>query len=160
MVRCRRLLEIRLMAGNARRGHGFKIAIGRVLMAGIAIDCRVSASKREAIVMLLNFLDRHSPSPHGVALFAICAQLALMYVGVAVLAALAHVAEHRLHMALRARYILMQAAQRIMGLIVIEFRDGADRLPAVRCVTVLTRDVQFAMRTMATTGNLVRSTRK
>jgi hypothetical protein len=83
-----------------------------------------------------------------------------MYVGVAVLAACTHVAENRLHMALCARYILMQAAQRIMGLIVIEFRDGANRLPTVRGVTVLAGDVQFAMRTMATGGARIRPARK
>jgi hypothetical protein len=42
-------------------------------MAGVAIDRQVSTGEWEAIVMLLNFLDRHSPSPHAVALLAICA---------------------------------------------------------------------------------------
>ena len=87
-------------------------------------------------------------------------ELALVNIGVAVLAACAHVAEHRLHMALRTRHILVQTPQRITGLVVIEFRDGADRLPALPGVTVLTGNVQIAMWAMGTSGALVRPARK
>ena len=37
-----------------------------------------------------------------------------------------------------------------MGLIVIEFRDRADRFPALRGVTVLTGNIQTAVRTQRT----------
>jgi len=80
------LLEVRRMAGNTRRGHGLESAVGRVLVAGIAIDRRMGAGQREAIVVLLDFLDRDSPSAHAVALFAICAQFSLVNISVAVLA--------------------------------------------------------------------------
>ena len=160
VVRGLRLLVVRLVAGKARRGHGLEFAVGRVLMAGIAIYCSVSAGQGETIIVLLNFLNGNSPSAHGVALLTICAQLALVNIGVAVLAACAHVAEHRLHMALRTRHILVQTPQRITGLVVIEFRDGADRLPALRGVTVLTGNVQIAMWAMGTSGALVRPARK
>ncbi len=75
------------MAGKARRGHGLELAVGSVLVAGIAIDRSVSAGQRKAIIVLLNFLNRYSPSANAVALLTICAQLAPMNVGVAVLAA-------------------------------------------------------------------------
>src|SRR5271157_489272 len=145
------------MAGKARRGHGLELAVGSVLVAGIAIYCRVSAGQREAIIVALNFLYGYSPSQHGVTLLAVCPQLAPMNVGVAVLAAWAHVAEHRLHMALRTRHILVHTPQRLTGLVVIEFRNGADRLPALRSVTVLTGNIQIAMGAMGTRGTLDRS---
>ncbi len=63
-------------------------------------------------------------------------------------------------MALRTRHILVQAAQRIVGLVVIEFRNGADRLPALRGVAVLTGNVQIAMGAMGTGGALDRPARK
>jgi hypothetical protein len=160
VVRGRGLLEVRLMARKARRGHGLELAVGRVLVAGIAIYRSVSAGQGETIIVLLNFVNRYSPSAHGVALLTICAQLAPMNVGVAVLAACGHVAEHRLHVALRTRHILVQAAQRITGPVVIEFRNGADRLPALCGVTVLTGEVQIAMGAMGTGGTLDRPARK
>jgi hypothetical protein len=41
--------------------------------------------------MLLNILDRDLPSPHGMALFAVGSELALVYISVAILAALSHI---------------------------------------------------------------------
>ena len=158
VARRRRFLEIRLMARVAHRGHDLELAVGRVLVAGIAIHRCVRAGQREAVVVLLNFLDRHSPSAHAVTLLAIRAQLMLVDVGVAVLAACPHVAEHGFHVALRTSHIPVHTAQRIAGLVVIEFRNRADRLPTLRCMTVLTGDVQIAVRTVG--SGLVRSARK
>jgi hypothetical protein len=160
VIRGRGLLEVRFMAGKARRGHGLELAVGRVLVAGIAIDGRVSAGQGEAIIVLLNLLDRHAPSAHAVALLAICTEFALMNVGVAVLAAGARVAEYRLHVALCARHVLVKAAQRVTGLVVIKFGKGADRLPAIRCVTVLAGNIQIAVWAMSSRGALVRPARK
>jgi len=160
VVRSLGLLEVRFMAGNARCRHGLKLTVGRVLVAGIAIDRRVSAGQRETVIVLLNFLDRDSPSAHAVALFTIRAQFALVNVGVAVLAAQAHVAEHRLHVALRTGHILVQAAQRIVGLVVIEFGNGANRLPALGGVTVLTRNAEVSVRAVRAVGTLARPARK
>jgi len=63
-------------------------------------------------------------------------------------------------MALRTSHILVKSAQRVTGLVVIEFRNGADRLPALRGVTVLTGNVQIAMWAMRTGGALARPARK
>src|SRR5579871_165179 len=49
-------------------------------------------------------------------------------------------------MALSTSNSLMQAAQRILGLIVVKFGNRPDRLPTHRSVAVLARDVQVAMR--------------
>ena len=62
-------------------------------------------------------------------------------------------------MALRTRHVLVKAAQRVVGLVVIEFRNGADWLPAPRSMTVLTGYVQIAMRAVSTGGTLVRPAR-
>ena len=141
MIRRRCAFVVRLMARIAHCGHGLELAVGRILVAGIAIDGGVSAGQRETIVVLLNILNRYSPSAHAMALLAICAQLAFVNIGVAVLAMCAYVAEHRLHMALRTRDILVKTAQRVTRLVVIEFGNGANRLPALSGVTVLTGNV-------------------
>ena len=88
------------MARIAHRGHDLEFAVGSVFVAGIAINSRVRSGQGEAIVVLLDIFNRNAPSPDGVALFAIGAQLPLMDISVAVLAAFADIAEHGLDVAL------------------------------------------------------------
>jgi hypothetical protein len=95
--------------------------------------------------MLLNVLNRDLPSTDGVALLAVGSQLALVNVGVTVLATLSDVGENRPHMTLSAAYRLVHAAQSIFRLVVIEFRNAADWFPSRRCVAVLARDAQVAV---------------
>ena len=83
--------KIRRVAGIALRRHRLKLAIGRALMAGVAVDCGVRSGQREPVVMLLDLLDRHLPAAHRVALLAVRSQLPLVNVRVAVLAALSDV---------------------------------------------------------------------
>lgn len=59
--------------------------------------------KREAVVVLLHLLNGDLPSADGMTLFAIRSELALMDVGVAVLATLSDVRKNRLCVALDAR---------------------------------------------------------
>ena len=145
VVRRCRLLELCLMAGVARRGHGLELAVGSILVTGITIHRGVGASQRKAVVVLLNILDGHAPSPDRVALLAIRAQLALVNVSVTVLAPRSDVRKHRLHVALRARNVLVHAPQRVVGLVVIEFGDGADGLPGLCGVAILTGNIQAAV---------------
>ena len=156
VIRRRGVLEVRLMARIAHCGHDLKLAVSRVLVAGIAIHRSVRPRQREPIIVLLNLLDRYAPSANAVALLAVCAQLAFMNIGVAVLAASAHVAEHRFHMALSAGHILVQAAQRVTGLVVIEFRNGANWLPALSGMAVLAGNIQIAVWAMGFGRALVR----
>lgn len=90
------------------------------------------------------------------ALLAVGSQLPFVNVRVAILAALPDTGEDRLHMALRAGNGLVHPAQRILCLVVIEFRDCADGCPRAWRVTVLTWNVQISVRTMRPTGNLRR----
>ena len=144
------LLEIRRVAGIASRRHRLELAVGCTLMAGIAVYRGVCSGQREAVGVLLNLLERYLPPAHGMALLAIRSQLPLVYVRMAVLASLSNVGEHRLHVTLHAGHRLVHPAQRVFGLIVIEFREGANRLPSRRRVAVLTRHVQTSVRTVCT----------
>src|SRR5437899_2296999 len=87
VVRVGSVLKVRLVAGDARRGHDLEPAVGAALVAGIAVDGCVGTSQREAIVVLLLIVNSDRPSANGVALLAIRAQLALVNISVAVLAA-------------------------------------------------------------------------
>lgn len=111
-------------------------------------------SQRKAIVVLLDLCNRHLPAKYRMALFAVRSQLPAVDVGVAVLASLANVGEHWLDVALRAGYCLMHAAQRIPSLIVIEFRNGANRAPGRGGVAILAWHVQVPVRTVGSSGRL------
>ena len=77
-----------------------------------------------------------------------------MNVGVAVLASLCHIVEYGFHVTLRAGHRLMHAPKRVSRLVMIEFRNCADRFPSTRRMTVLTSHVQVAVRTVRACGGL------
>lgn len=104
--------------------------------------------------MLLHLLNRDLPSANGMTLFAVRPQLAPVNIRMAILTPLANIREYRLDVTLGAANRCVHATKRIFRLIVIEFRDGADRLPCVRGVTVLTWDIQVPVRTMRRRGGL------
>ena len=60
------------------------------------------AGQWEAIVVLLNLLHSNLPTADGVARLTVGTELPFVNIGVTVLAPLAHIAENRLQMALRA----------------------------------------------------------
>ena len=142
--------KIRRVAGIALRRHRLKLAVGRALMAGIAVDCGVRSGQREPVIVLLDLLNRNLPAAHRVALLAIRSQLPLMNVCVAVLTSLSDVGEHGLHVTLDAGHRLVHAAQWVSCLIVIEFWNRTDRFPSSSCMAVLTRNVQISVRTVRT----------
>src|SRR5215469_17730093 len=82
------------------------------------------------------------------ALFAVCSQLALVDVSVAILAVLSNAGKYRPDVTLGAGDRLMHAPQRIFGLIVVEFRNGADRPPRIGGVAVLARYAQVSVWTV------------
>ena len=115
-------------------------------MAIVALCHGVRASQRKAIVVILDGLDVHRPSLHVVTLLAIRSELSAVNVSMAFGALTADVGEDHLGVALRTGNTLVHAAQRVAGLVVIEFRNGANRFPAADGVTVLTGDCQIAVR--------------
>jgi len=139
---------IGLVARIAVGRHGLELAVGRTLMAGIAVDRGVSSGQGKAVVVLLHLLNRNCPTANRMALLAIRAELPLMNVSVAVLAPQTYIREYRFHMTLDAGHGLVHAAQGIPCLVVIEFGNGADRLPRTRRVAVLARNIQIAVWTV------------
>ena len=121
---------------------------GGAFVTGVALQRGVRAHQRETILVILNLLHRDLPSLDAVALFATGAELSLMNVRVAIGTSAADVAEDQLCVARGARHLQVHATQRILRLVMIEFRDTADRLPAAEGVTVLARDVQWPVRTV------------
>ena len=94
------------------------------------------------------------PAADGVTLLAIRSQLPLVNVGMAILTVLPDIGENRLDVTLGAGYRLVQAAQRILRLIVIKFRNGADRPPRIGGVAVLARYVEVSVWTMRASRGL------
>jgi hypothetical protein len=139
MIRASDCFEFRGVAGNALRGHRLESTGGRSLMTGIAVYRGVGPGQGEAIVVLLNLLDRNLPSSDGVALLAIRSQLPPVNVSMAILAPLPNIGEHRLDVALNAAHCVVQSPQRIVRLIVIEFGNRTNRFPRARGVAVLAR---------------------
>jgi len=133
------------MAGVALRGHRLEFAGGPSLVAGIAVHRGVRSGQREAVVMLLNLPNRDLPTTNRVALFAVRPQLPLVNVGVTILTTLSNVGENRPDVTFSAAHGLMHAAQRVFGLVVIEFWSAADWFPRGRCVAVLARNAQGAV---------------
>jgi hypothetical protein len=106
----------------------------------------VGSHKRKPVLVLIDLLDRHLPTFHGVALLTAGAELPLVNVSVAVCAFCAHVGEYQLGVALRARHALVHTAQRIAGLVVIELRHIADWFPSAESMAILAGDIQRPMR--------------
>ena len=148
VVRIRRGLEFLHVARQTIGRHCLKLAVAGILVAGVAIHGGVRAGQREAVVVILDLLDGNAPPPHGVALLAVRAQGAFVNVGVAVLALGSNIAENQLDVAGGTGDAHVHAAQGILGLVVIEFWNGSDRLPALRGVAVLARDIETAVRTL------------
>jgi len=148
VVRVGSRLKICQVAGDARRRHDLELAVGAVLVAGIAVNRCVGTGQRETIVVLLNIFNSDSPSADGVALLAIRAQLSLVNIGVAVLAALTDAGEDHFDMALSAGHGSVHTAQRIASLIVIELGNRADRFPPIRSVAILAGKGETAVRTV------------
>lgn len=139
-------LKVLRVARITLRRESLELAHGGALVARSTIQGRMRTHQGKAVLVLINLLHRNLPSLYRVALFAGCPKLTLMDIGVAVSAFLAHVREHRLRVALGATHSLVHAAQGKSGLVVVELRNVADRLPCAQGVAVLAGDVQRAVR--------------
>ena len=135
------------MAAVAVRGHGGVVTQRTILVTFVAGDGGVRSNQREAPVVLLDLCRLNLPATHRVALLAVRTQLPAVNIGVALRAQMTHVGEDRLGVARGAGHALVQAAQWKACRIVIKFWDGADWLPAIERMTVLTGDVQRTVRT-------------
>jgi hypothetical protein len=124
-----------------------KLTYRRAFVAIFALHGSVSAQQWKTILVIFHLLDGDIPALNGVALCTIRAHFSLVDVGVAVLAIPANIREDRLDVALGALHFFMHSAKRILGLVVIELRNGADGPPAGSGMAVLARNRQGAVRT-------------
>jgi len=135
------------MTREALRAESGENPRSRSRVARLALHRCMRSEKREAIAVVLSGAHRLKPAAHCVAVLATSAELLLMDVGVAVRTFDSDVAENRAAMAVGASNGLVQAAQGVLGFrIVIELRNGANRLPTRRRVTVLAGDIESAVR--------------
>lgn len=147
VIRIRRFLEIRLVTRDAGGGQALELADCGALVAVFALNGGVRAQQRETVLVILYLLDGNVPALNGVALGAVRAHLALVNIGVAILTVFPDVGEDRLDVALHALDFFVHPTQGIFGLVVIEFGNGADGLPARSGVAIFARNCQGAVRT-------------
>ena len=143
------LLKILQVTRDTSGRQPQKLANGRALVALLAGHCRMGAEKRETILVILDLLDRDIPAQNGVTLRAVRSHPALVDVRMTILTVLAHVGKNRLHVALVALNLLVHPAQRIIGLVVIEFRYRTNGLPTSSGMTVFARNRERTVRTTA-----------
>lgn len=147
VIRIGRFLEIGLVTRNAGGRQALELADGGALVAVLALNGGVRAQEGEAVLVILYLLYGDVPALHGVALGAVCAHLALVNIGVTILAVFPYVGEDRLDVALDALHFFVHPAQGIFGFVVVKFRNGADGLPTGSSVAVLARNREGAVRT-------------
>ena len=117
-------------------------------MTFLALNRRMRTEQWKAILVVLDLVDGNLPAQHGVALCAIRTEFPPVKVGVAIGAIPAHIREDGFHVACSACHFFVHSAQRVVGLIVVEFRNGANRAPGFRCVAILAGNGKRAVRTL------------
>ena len=127
-----------------------ELADGSDLMAGVTVHCGVSADQRKSILMLIDVVNGNLPAVGVVTKLTLRAVLAAMQIGVAILTLLRSIAEDQGLVAIGALHFCMAAAQRKLSLRMVELEFGAERLPSLRRMAILTRDLELiAVRAMA-----------
>ena len=137
MARALRPLKVPGVAAIARSGHGVVVTERSALVTRVAIHGGVRTDQREPHGVPFDLLDRYSPAANCVTGFAVGSQLAFVDVSMAGGAFRSYIGKYRLGMAEGAVNIHVHSAQRKLGLIMIKFRNGADRLPSNGGMAVL-----------------------
>ena len=101
------------MAGVALNRESLKLSYCFALVTVRAIQSSMTANQREPVVMLLGALGDRGPALYGVTLFAVCAHLAAMNIGMAIGTVGPHVREDWLGVTLRTGNALVLTSQRI-----------------------------------------------
>lgn len=132
-------LPVRQMARIALRRKAEKHPRRRLFMAGIALHRRMRAKQRKPILVVANLLRRNHPAVNRVTLRAVRTHLPPVHIAVTIRAILSYVGENRFGVAFDARHFLVHSTQGVFRFVVIEFRNGANRLPTRSCVAILAR---------------------
>ena len=134
-----------LVARVALDGKSLELPDRLALVAVRTVQSGMASHQRETVVVFPHPLQNDAPSFDRMTLCAVGPHLTAMNVGVAVGTVRSGVREHRLGMTLGTSHSLVQAAKRVLRLVVVELRECADRFPASGRMAVLARDIQVAM---------------
>ena len=138
------------MTADAFRGQSkaVELADRADLVAGVAVNGRMSADQGKAVLMFVDVMDRHLPAAVTVAQVTLRSIFPPVNVGVAVLASLTNVGKSQVDVAILAGHFGVQPTQGKPGFAMVKFRRTADGRPASRGVAVLAGDLQVPMRTV------------
>lgn len=142
----RRGQVILLVAGIACRGETLELPRGCARVALLAVYQRMCSDQRKPVLVIADGVHRNLPALDAVTLLAGGTHFAAMQVGMTFGALRADLGKDEAGMAGRAAQLLVHAAQRIAGVIVIEFGNRADRLPTGACMAALAGCRDGAMR--------------
>ena len=145
------LLIIGEMAGGALRRETLILTNSGAPMTVLALNRRMRTKQWKTILVVLDLGDGNLPAQHRMALCAICTEFPSVKVGAAVGTIPAHIGEDGFHVACGALHFVVHSAQWVVGLIVVEFRHGANRPPGCRCVAIFAGDGERAVRTLRVT---------
>ena len=123
------LLECFLVTRVALDRQPLELPDSSTLVAIRTVQSRVTAHQRETIVVFPGSLRNDAPALHRMTLLAARTHLSAVDICMTIGAVCPHVGEDRLGVTLCTRNSLMHSAQRILGCIVIEFRNRPNRLP-------------------------------
>ena len=147
VIRTRRPLEIGHVARIALERQALKLADRGSLVAGVALKRGMRSNQRKAVLVIAHRLLCDLPALYTVAALAGRAHIAVMNIGMAVIASRTGVGKDGLRVALGAAHLFVHAKQRVTGFQVVEFGNCPDRLPSKDGVAVLTCNVQVAVGT-------------
>jgi len=127
------------MAARAfgRKPKAIELADCTNLVAGVAVDGSVSSDQGKSILMFIDVMNGNLPAIGIVAECALRAVFAPMQICMAVLALYGCAAENEILVALGTLHLCVSATQGKLSPRVVEFDLGAQRLPALRGVTLL-----------------------
>lgn len=136
MIGICRLFELRGVTCGAVRQNAV-LPADNGFVTSLAFHRGVRSDQRKEILMIADLLPGREPPLQDMALSAIGAEFSEMNIGMTVGAILTDVAKYQLRMTLGADYFFVPPAQRVMGLVVIEFGRDANRGPTVRRMAIL-----------------------
>jgi len=148
MIGTLRLVVCLEVAAHTLSGQCLPIELsdGSRCVTRVAIDNRVRADERKAVLVFVDVMHRHCPAVDVVAQVALGTILASMNVGVAVLALRTSIGEYGVDVTLLARNLSVQASQRKRRFAMIKLRMPTQRQPSFAGMAVRTRNLQRPMR--------------
>lgn len=118
------------------------------LVAGITVNRRMRPDEREAVLMLIDVVDRHLPSGVAVAQITLGSIFSPMDIRVAVLTLISDFGEHQVGMTILTTNALVHPTQSEASLAMIELKNATKRFPTLRSMAILAGCLQYTVRTL------------